>query len=343
MTGLSKSGGKTSLPCDGIPAIPMCRRFWTTPASCWTGTTEIFAQWRKSWNLNWSGSIPDSAYDEDGDITEEQVRKHIGLLLSSYPNANPGNEEAYVGMMVGEVLTECPSVIVLESACSQLRRTNKFPPTTAEVIEAIKEQEELWSPRRIAIYSCSSSAWLLREELTAVTELVAAHRLKVEEQRRVREEKKRADDELRAKPLVVGDRVRCTDHHAASGVIVDIWEEDTFHHRGMYVVFDDAVSLFVSDFTKLRRLLPGDSEYRVNEYQARAWRRLAPVVGDRLHDCEHGPGRLMGPPDFQHLMFWADDGGWFEFADAEAMKGRFSRILFGDSGFLAPRDAPEIL
>lgn len=35
----------------------------------------------------------------------------------------------------------------------------------------------------------------------------------------------------------------------------------------------------------------------------------------------------MGPPDFQHLMFWSDYGGWFEFADAEVVKGRFSRIL----------------
>lgn len=126
------------------------------------------------------------------------------------------------------------------------------------MIEAIKEQDALWSPRLTAIYSCRSSARLLREELDEVTKLVTAYRLKVEEQRRAREEKQRADDELRARPLVVGDRVRCTDHHTASGVIVDIWEEDTFHHRGMYVVFDDAVRLFVSDFTKLRRLLPGD-------------------------------------------------------------------------------------
>ena len=119
---------------------------------------------------------PDDAYDDDYRLLEARVRAAIALLLASFPNANPGNSEAYVGMMVEEVMAEDDvSLVVLESACSQIRRTSKFPPTTAEVIEAIREQVELWEPRLNAIHSCEHVVGWIRDELTAARdELTAA-------------------------------------------------------------------------------------------------------------------------------------------------------------------------
>src|SRR5262249_36335263 len=70
---------------------------------------------------------PDDAYDDEYRLLEPRVRAAIALLLASFPNANPGNSEAYVGMMVEEVMAEDDvSLVVLESACSQIRRTSKF-------------------------------------------------------------------------------------------------------------------------------------------------------------------------------------------------------------------------
>jgi hypothetical protein len=144
---------------------------------------------------------PDDAYDEDYRLTEERVRAAIALLLASCPNANPGNSEAYVGMMVEEVMAEDDvSLVVLESACSQIRRSSKFPPTTAEVIEAIREQVELWEPRLNSIHSCEHVVRWIRDELTAAQDELTAATAEREERARIAQEKKRADDELRAQP-----------------------------------------------------------------------------------------------------------------------------------------------
>ena len=160
---------------------------------------------------------PDDAYDGDYRLLEPRVRAAIALLLASFPNANPGNSEAYVGMMVEEVMAEDDvSLVVLESACSQIRRTSKFPPTTAEAIEAIKEQAELWEPRLDAVYFCEDVVGRLRYELKAATELVAAATAERQEQRRIAAEKQRADLErmIPGDPFAIGDRVA----HAKFGV-----------------------------------------------------------------------------------------------------------------------------
>jgi hypothetical protein len=200
---------------------------------------------------------PRDAYDEDGAVVEERVWKHIGLLLSSYPNANPGNEEAYVSAMVGEVLTVRFSEIALKLACSQIRKTSKFPPTTAEVIEAIEEQQELWSSRCDAIECCEDIAEELREKLKVATEIVAAQQAEREEQRRAAQEKKRADDELRAKPLEVGDRVRW---NQTLGTITEQCQEES--SDGFIVLLDDRDSWYV-ERKELERVIPGDPGYEI--------------------------------------------------------------------------------
>jgi hypothetical protein len=166
---------------------------------------------------------PDDAYDDDYQLTEECVRAAIALLLASFPNANPGNSEAYVGMMVEEVMAEDDvSLVVLESACSQIRRTSKFPPTTAEVIEAIREQAELWEPRLDAIHECEKVIGWMRDELTAAQGELTAATAAREERARIAAEKKRADDELRAQPLKIADRVQNKRaYHMGPGTIAD--------------------------------------------------------------------------------------------------------------------------
>jgi len=161
---------------------------------------------------------PADAYDEDGNLTEARVRQHIGLLLASIPaGAKAGNPEVYLGMMVEEVMAqEGTSLAALESACSQIRLTLKFQPSIAEVIDAIVDQDNLWSPRWSAVDDCADYAEELRDELKIATELVAAEKAKREQQRLAYEEEKRIETErLHAAHVAVGDRVR---HITAGGV-----------------------------------------------------------------------------------------------------------------------------
>jgi hypothetical protein len=243
---------------------------------------------------------PESAYDDEC-LLEERVRAAIALLLASFPNANPGNPEAYVGMMVEEVMAEDDvSLVVLESACSQIRKTSKFSPTTAEVIEAIREQAELWEPRLNAIHGCGNVVGLIRNELKAATELVAAAKAE-REQRRIAAEKKRADDELRAQPLKAGDRVRHKNvDDPRPGTILGAIE------GGFHVYYDSDDGGYVLDGS-LVRMIPGDSgfeiveaqrgavEKRLTEYRSRQQRIRHPVefaIGDRVTHGQFGPGTV---------------------------------------------------
>jgi hypothetical protein len=256
---------------------------------------------------------PDSAYDDDCRLLEARVRAAIALLLASFPNANPGNSEAYVGMMVEEIMAEDDvSLVVLESACSQIRRTSKFPPTTAEVIEAIGEQAELWEPRLNAIHSCGNVVGWMRDELKAATELVAAAKAEREEQARIAKEKKRADDELRAQPLKVGDRVRHSAHHLGPATIAGVFRD------GFYVFYDSMRNGY-DDGTDLHRLIAGDPgfemveakraevEKRLAEYRVLLQRQQRPVVEDRVTDNIDERHPLDDPPNGAGTVAFAGD------------------------------------
>jgi hypothetical protein len=199
---------------------------------------------------------PENAYDDNYQLTETRVRTHIAMLVGSIPNATPGNPEAYVGMMVEEVMaTEGVTLPALESACSQIRRTVKFTPSISEVIEAIQEQIKLWEPRFDAIHDWDDAAGMLRDELKVATELVAVEPVKREEQRRAAAEKKAADDALRVQPLALGDRV------CVGGKSGTIEEESSM---GFTVVLDNACRVFLKP-EHLKRLIPGDDNFELSD------------------------------------------------------------------------------
>jgi hypothetical protein len=244
---------------------------------------------------------PDDAYDGDYRLLEPRVRAAIALLLASFPNANPGNSEAYVGMMVEEVMAEDDvSLVVLESACSQIRRTSKFPPTTAEVIEAIREQAKLWEPRLNAVHWCGNVVGCIRVELPPAQLEVSAATAE-REQRRIAAEKKRADDELRAQPLKAGDRVRHKNvDDPRPGTILGAIE------GGFHVCYDSDSGGYVLDGS-LERMIPGDSgfeiveaqrgavEKRLTVYRRRLQRIQRPVefaIGDRVAHAKFGVGTV---------------------------------------------------
>jgi hypothetical protein len=129
------------------------------------------------------------------------------------------------------------------------------------VIEAIREQAKLWEPRLDAIHSCGNVVGWMRDELKAATELVATAQAEWEKQRQAAEEKKRADDELRAQPLKVGDRVRGCGKYAGHG-------SGTIEREGWmggFVVTLDTACQYFFKTEHLSRLIPGDTGFELTD------------------------------------------------------------------------------
>jgi hypothetical protein len=80
-------------------------------------------------------------------LSRRVVSEQIALLLASFQNARPGTPKVFARMLTEEVYAYNPNACVLESACRQVRREKDFPPSIAEVLKAIKQEDSAWSVR----------------------------------------------------------------------------------------------------------------------------------------------------------------------------------------------------
>jgi hypothetical protein len=74
--------------------------------------------------------------------TELEIAKHLALLLKAYPNAKAADGEVFGAMLIDDVAATRPSIGDIQEACRYLRRTSKFLPTIAEVLEAVATARE---------------------------------------------------------------------------------------------------------------------------------------------------------------------------------------------------------
>ena len=70
--------------------------------------------------------------------TAAQVRQAIGALIDGYPNASPHAPVAYVETLVFEAARVKPGVAAITGACATLRRSTRFAPSAAELLEALE-------------------------------------------------------------------------------------------------------------------------------------------------------------------------------------------------------------
>jgi hypothetical protein len=302
---------------------------------------------------------PKSAYDSKGRITMAQASVHIAALVDGFPTKNaPDN---FVDRLLLEVLAAKPSVVELEAACRQILRSaeSDFMPGAGKVLAAIREQQRIWPMRTMAINCFARRVERLREAVAAGEAKLAAEEVKREEQRVAAEEKKRVDDELRAQPITVGDRVRNKrSGHMGPGTIAAAFRD------GFHVCYDNMGNGYVFDGKDLERLIPGDSgfsiveakraaiEKRLAEYLVLLQRRQRPVVGDRVTDDigdwidpeypSHGAGTVTFAGDFEPGGF--DDGFTIRF-DSGVLGENFMpdclrRLLPGDPNFVAGANSP---
>jgi hypothetical protein len=123
---------------------------------------------------------PDDAFDDDFIILKAQVSKHLAMLIGSFLSGakNVPNMAVFTGRLLNEVWAAEPSVVVLESACRQLVRSESdFMPGIGKVLAAIKDQDEIWKRRLRAIDYCCSRADQLKTMLAKLAEKFAAEKV----------------------------------------------------------------------------------------------------------------------------------------------------------------------
>lgn len=95
---------------------------------------------------------PAENYDDDGDFKKAVIGKRIAALLGAYPSGTPSTPEVYTKMLVEHVaINDELNWIILDCACREIERTQKFLPAISEILEIIDRQQELWRKRRVAI------------------------------------------------------------------------------------------------------------------------------------------------------------------------------------------------
>ena len=71
----------------------------------------------------------------------EDITRELGLLFACYP-AKDIDVRVLVACAVEEVIREQPSLLPLLLSVSRIRRTCKFRPSIAEIVEALDEVED---------------------------------------------------------------------------------------------------------------------------------------------------------------------------------------------------------
>ncbi len=74
-------------------------------------------------------------------VTERELRVELGLLIAAFPNAPKGDLKAFGALLLQDCADLEPSRYGLATACRELRRTKKWLPSIAEVIEALSAAE----------------------------------------------------------------------------------------------------------------------------------------------------------------------------------------------------------
>jgi hypothetical protein len=296
-------------------------------------------------------SEPPDWRDEDGDVQRAQVSKMLAIFMGSFPTSNIKQPQIFTMQLLDDVMEREPSYAVLESTCRALRRTQKFMPSIAEFVAELDKQEDEWGARGGAHWWALNTYNKLVAGIPAAEAQLTAEQAEQEKQRQAAEEKKRADDELRAQPLKVGDRVRYRGSDLC-GTIIRLWS-----HGGADVAFDSAWGACWEAVDGLERMIPGDWGYKIPaakraavekmlaEYRVLLERQRRPVVGDRVTDDindwvdpeepPHGAGTVVFAGDFDDDH---DDGFIVDFDNGklgvDMMASQLRRLLPGDAGFI---------
>jgi hypothetical protein len=85
-------------------------------------------------------------------VEHDDVAERVAFLLASFPNLRPPAESAdlFVDALIVHILDERPLLVVLESACRELERTEEFF-SIAKVVSALRRHKVHWQ-RRVHVW-----------------------------------------------------------------------------------------------------------------------------------------------------------------------------------------------
>lgn len=69
---------------------------------------------------------------------EKEIAAGLALLLKAFPNVGKDDGAAFGRLLLEDVISQKPSVGALEAGCAHVRRTSRFLPSIAEVLEAVQ-------------------------------------------------------------------------------------------------------------------------------------------------------------------------------------------------------------
>jgi hypothetical protein len=102
---------------------------------------------------------------EEGDLRRSVVSVRLASMIGAFPNANPGDPDVYVGLLLEHVCAEGGiRLLALDTACRKIVATQKFVPTVSEMIAVLGEQQELWNDRLWSLAAITdTSHWIVTE------------------------------------------------------------------------------------------------------------------------------------------------------------------------------------
>jgi hypothetical protein len=83
----------------------------------------------------------DGVYEPDGSVSAEFVAEAVGTMLTGITGGAAANAEAYVGLLVEELIATGASATQIEFATRQVGRGRTFLPALAEVLKALAEAQ----------------------------------------------------------------------------------------------------------------------------------------------------------------------------------------------------------
>jgi hypothetical protein len=95
----------------------------------------------------------DDPDDNESGLSHAYVAKRLGVMVASFPNANPHSPEGYMKMLVEHVAAiEGLTEPALESACREIVETQKFAPAISEVMEVVNKHVGRWGGQLFALH-----------------------------------------------------------------------------------------------------------------------------------------------------------------------------------------------
>jgi hypothetical protein len=86
---------------------------------------------------------------------DKSIRQQLAFLLGAFPASTAPDPQVYSRVMIAEVSAAQPSLHALDTACRNLRRSLRWPPSIGEVLSSLEEAEAKWSRRYSAVQALS--------------------------------------------------------------------------------------------------------------------------------------------------------------------------------------------